>query len=65
RSVIIMTGDVTEERIREIQSLGVTAFLPKPVKVADLVSILIARHTSGNGNGDLSLTTSAPSHADH
>jgi CheY-like chemotaxis protein len=50
RSVIIMTGDVTDDRIREIQSMGVTAFLPKPIKVADLVSILIARHTTGNGD---------------
>jgi signal transduction histidine kinase/CheY-like chemotaxis protein len=62
RSVIIMTGDVTEERIREIQNLGVTAFLPKPIHVADLISILIARHTSGNGQP---ITSTPQDHADH
>ncbi|MCC7351393.1 MAG: response regulator [Phycisphaerales bacterium] len=49
RSVIIMTGDVTDERIHEIQNLGITAFLPKPIRVVDLISILIARHTFDNG----------------
>lgn len=62
RSIIIMTGDVTDERIREIQNLDITAFLPKPIQVADLVSILIARHTIGDG--DVSHSSHAPEHAD-
>lgn len=68
QSVIVMTGDVTDERLREIKSLGVTAYLPKPIKVAELVSILISRHTidrkSAGNNGNPNPSAPTVNHAD-
>ncbi len=38
--VVIMSGDVTPERMTEVESLGAEAFIPKPVDLHRLVGLL-------------------------
>jgi DNA-binding response OmpR family regulator len=43
RAVVVMTADMTNERVAEVQQLGADTLLGKPVGAARLIAVLQAR----------------------
>jgi hypothetical protein len=40
RAVVVMTGDLTRQRLEEVEELGAEAFVAKPNDVAKVMGIL-------------------------